>query len=286
MQPTLEEGAIPTISPRHARAFLRWVLIALGSLILTTAAPSASAGTSYPELNAFLSKFAMRPVALICESVDEDKGLWAALAYVRVPIGQQHDAYAREAICEGALAVASGDESVPDWKRAFGVTVIVHEAYHLRHWSGAWSEAEVECKTIRHFKVAVQLLGGSRRVADELFPVALAYHHQLVYFSKLRSGPAVGPGGESYEDLTCQGPTFLKQGNDDAHQEAASAAAVFAHGRTNPPFQRISTQRMKRRDLANPAGDSSSSPSKLTLGAAAYEYFAMLDSLVAPGARI
>jgi hypothetical protein len=159
----------------------------------------------------------MRPVSLICESVDEDRALAGAWAYVRVPTAQQHEANAREAICEGALAVASGDESVPDWERAIGVTVIVHEGYHLRHWSGAASEAEVECKTIRHFKVAVQLLGGSRRLADELFPVALAYHYQLVYFSKLWSGPAIGPGRESYEDLSCEVPDVLEGGNQASY---------------------------------------------------------------------
>jgi hypothetical protein len=189
------------VTSRYAVRRSPALLIALCSLILTV--PSASAAAPYSELDTVVSKFAMRPVSLICESLNEDKALAGAWAYVPVPVRQQHEAYAREAICEGALAVAYGDERVPDWKRALGVAVIVHEAYHLRHWSGAGSEAKVECKAIRHFKVAVQLLGGSRRVADELFPVALAYHYQFVYFSKLRSAQG---RGESYEDLTCEVP--------------------------------------------------------------------------------
>jgi hypothetical protein len=211
------------IGRRSAEYLLRRVLLAFGLLILT-AAPSASAASSYPELDAFLSKVAMRPVSLICESIDEDKALVGVWAHVRVPVGRQHAAQARTPICEGALAVAHGDESWPDWKRALGVAVIVHEGYHLRHWSGAANEGKVECKAIRHFKVAVQLLGGTRRVADELFPFALAYHYELVYLSRLWSRSGVRPGRESYEDLTCEVPD-LEEGGDEPTQGAASTTA-------------------------------------------------------------
>jgi len=194
----------PSVSTsRHALRTTRALVLSTLCLLTLAAAPSGKAATSYLELNAFLSKFAMRPVSLICESVDEDKTLEGSWAYVRLPVGQQHQADAREAICEGALAVAHGNETVPDWKRALGVIVTVHEAYHLRHWAGAGSEAKVECKAIRHFKVAVEILGGSRRVAEELLPVALAYHYQFVYFSKLRSPSG---RGDSAEDLTCEVP--------------------------------------------------------------------------------
>src|SRR4029453_742986 len=125
------------VGPRPTEDFLRCFLIALGCLLILTAAPSAGAASSYPELDAFLSKVAMRPVSLVCESSDEDKALVGAGAYVRVPVGRQHEAQARTPICEGALAVAHGDESFPDWKRALGVAVIVHEGTHLRPRSGA-----------------------------------------------------------------------------------------------------------------------------------------------------
>jgi hypothetical protein len=225
MHARTRRGARTEVGRPNVEYFLPWFLIALGLLILT-AAPSATAASSYPELNAFLSKVAMRPVSLICESIDEDKALVGAWAHVRVPVGRHHKAQARTPICDGALAVAHGDENLPDWKRAIGVAVIVHEGYHLRHWSGAANEGKVECKAIRHFKVAVQLLGGSRRVADELFPLALAYHYELIYLSRLWSRSGVRPGRDSYEDLTCDVPD-LEEENDEATQEAASTSPSF-----------------------------------------------------------
>jgi hypothetical protein len=211
----------------HRGSFLSWFLIAFGLPILA-AAPTAGAATSYPELDAFLSKVAMRPVSLVCENIDEDKALVGAWAHVRLPVGRQHEARARTPICEGALAVARGDETFPDWKRALGVAVIVHEGYHLRHWSGAASEAKVECKAIRHFKIAVQLLGGSRQVADELLPVALAYHYELVYLSRLWSRSGARPGRDSYEDLTCELPD-LEEGAA-ATEGAATSTASSSNG--------------------------------------------------------
>jgi hypothetical protein len=38
------------------------------------------------------------------------------------------------------------------------------------------NEAHVECQAIRHFRVGVQVLGGSQQLADRLFPLALAWH--------------------------------------------------------------------------------------------------------------
>ena len=225
MQARTQRGPRTEVGRPYLEYFLRCFLTALGCLLILTAAPSASAASSYPELDAFLSKVAMRPVSLLCESIGKDKALVSVWAHVRVPVGRQNEAQAREVICEGALAVAHGDENLPDWKRALGVAVILHEGYHLRHWSAAGNEGKVECKAIRHFKVAVQLLGGSPRVADELFPFALAYHYELVYLSRLWARSGVRPGRESYEDLTCEVPD-LEQATDEATQEAASTTRL------------------------------------------------------------
>jgi hypothetical protein len=57
--------------------------------------------------------------------------------------------------------------------------VLVHEAYHVRRWAGRWNEAKVECRAIRDFTKAVVLLGGSRELANELLPSALAAHLRM-----------------------------------------------------------------------------------------------------------
>ena len=41
------------------------------------------------------------------------------------------------------------------------------------------NEGRVNCQAIRHFKVGVRLLGGSRQLAHELLPYALAIYWQL-----------------------------------------------------------------------------------------------------------
>src|SRR6266498_2500687 len=46
-------------------------------------------------------------------------------------------------ICTGATNV--GSSSVPAWQQAAGVWMLVHEAFHLRHWRFRRNEAKVGC---------------------------------------------------------------------------------------------------------------------------------------------
>lgn len=77
-------------------------------------------------------------------------------------------------ICAGALAVSSS--STPLWQQAAGVWVLVHEAFHLRHWRFRRDEAKVACQAIVYFKDASMRLGASEAQAEELYPYALALH--------------------------------------------------------------------------------------------------------------
>jgi hypothetical protein len=77
-------------------------------------------------------------------------------------------------VCEGALNVARAD--VPAWKRAVGTLVLVHEAFHLRHWRFRRNEAKVECQAIVYFTEAARKLGASEAEANNLYPYALAWH--------------------------------------------------------------------------------------------------------------
>jgi len=77
-------------------------------------------------------------------------------------------------VCEGALNVAS--TQVPAWQRAVGTLVLVHEAFHLRHWRFRRDEGKVGCQAIVYFTEAAQKLGASEAEANNLYPYALAGH--------------------------------------------------------------------------------------------------------------
>jgi len=95
-------------------------------------------------------------------------------------------------ICEGALHV--GGSSTPLWQQAAGVLVLVHEAFHLRHWRYRRDEGRVECQAIVYFTEAATKLGASNEQADELFPYALALHlHQTQLFFQYRDPHCVVP---------------------------------------------------------------------------------------------
>lgn len=77
-------------------------------------------------------------------------------------------------ICAGAMNV--GSVSVPTWQQAAGVWMLVHEAFHLRHWRFRRNEAKVGCQTIVYFTDAAARLGASDSQAQELYPYGLALH--------------------------------------------------------------------------------------------------------------
>jgi len=77
-------------------------------------------------------------------------------------------------ICGGAMNV--GTVSVPAWQQAAGVWMLVHEAFHLRHWRFRRNEAKVGCQTIVYFTDAAARLGASDSHAQELYPYGLALH--------------------------------------------------------------------------------------------------------------
>jgi hypothetical protein len=77
-------------------------------------------------------------------------------------------------ICTGALNV--GANSIPAWQQAAGVWMLVHEAFHLRHWRQRRNEAKVGCQTIVYFTDAAARLGATETQARELYPYALALY--------------------------------------------------------------------------------------------------------------
>ena len=99
------------------------------------------------------------------------------------------------AMCEGALSV--GSSSVPLWQQAAGVWVLVHEAWHLRHWRFRRDEAKVSCQAIILFRDGAMRLGASEEQAEELYPYAFALHiRQAELFSW-------------YRDKSCRPPLWM-----------------------------------------------------------------------------
>lgn len=95
-------------------------------------------------------------------------------------------------ICEGALNVA--DDDVPAWQRALGTLVLVHEAFHLRHWRFRRDEGKVECQAIVYFTDAARKLGASEAEAENLYSYALGWHRwQTQRFSWYRDRTCVIP---------------------------------------------------------------------------------------------
>ena len=96
-------------------------------------------------------------------------------AYTNLRTGQ---AVLSPIVCQGALSV--GASEVPLWQQALGVLVLVHEAFHLRHWRFRRDEGKVECQALVHARDAAERLGASAEQAELLYPYVLALHSHKV----------------------------------------------------------------------------------------------------------
>lgn len=158
------------VTPRHPG-----VVVPAGA-----SAPSLSRYLTHEELDELASRFAMRPYEIRCPTAEEwADDPWSPLAWGYTRLEWSY-AILDPFLCAAALDVVDGSEAFPAWARALAVSVIVHESYHGRRWSGRANEALVECKAIRHWTVAMRLLGASEEIVDELKGWALAHHWRLV----------------------------------------------------------------------------------------------------------
>ena len=177
---------------------MRLVAVALALFAL---AGTAQAYTQHKSLNDVASIFAQRPVKVLCYDLEEQgsPNLFGAWGYVKKPLGKAKKAHLDLVICNGALNV--NDQSIPAWQRALGVSVLIHESYHLRRWGAAGDEAKVECKAIRHFRTGARLLGATEETVEELWPAALAAHYELAEYESIWDG-----GKKPYYDPNCNVP--------------------------------------------------------------------------------
>lgn len=143
--------------------------------------PVAQAEWGAAPLDVLASQFAMRPVTVLCRNeIEDDTMLWA-WGYVLEPVAVQTDAKIHEVACLGALAIDLDVPEVPDWQKALGVIVLLHESFHLKHVRNAGSEKITECRAFRNYDRGFRRLGAEPGVVDRLMPLAIARHYRFVH---------------------------------------------------------------------------------------------------------
>lgn len=186
MNRTIWGGRNPRRNPRPVRISARRLLTSIVMAAIGAAYPAhpAFAYDRPPLIEQVASVFALRPADVRCPTMQEwvSDPIWGTDPNAQRAWGYTdmvHDfSVIQPLLCAGAATVT--DAAVPAWQRATGVLVLVHESYHLRRWSGRYSEAKVECQAIRHFRQGAKLLGASPELADDLLPYALAAHDRMV----------------------------------------------------------------------------------------------------------
>jgi hypothetical protein len=155
------------------------IILAVLALVF---AGAAAATTSDPRLDEVSSRLAGHPTSVQCYARGEtgdpfvDYGAWG---YVYMA---DHLAVNLAAeVCEGAIAIANHDATVPMWKQGLGALVLAHESFHQRLNTNRSSESATECRAVRHLTVTIRLLGGSAELAVALRPFAWAMHYRLLW---------------------------------------------------------------------------------------------------------
>lgn len=170
----------------------------LAGLVALLLVPTARAYESPSRLNEVARVYSLGVGEVRCPSRAEwDAYYGSAFAWGSTNLREDYSTLA-PAMCEGALGI--GGLSVPLWQQAAGVWVLVHEAFHLRHWRFRRDEAKVACQAIVYFRDAAMRLGATEAQAEELYPYALALH---IRQSELFSW---------YRDKTCQAPLWVPPG--------------------------------------------------------------------------
>jgi hypothetical protein len=156
------------MSHHRAAAALALVLVALAG------AAGAGANELPSRLNAVAAMYSLGVGEVRCPSEREwDDDFASSIGYAYTNLVEDYAVLA-PVVCAGATGV--GSPHVPDWQQALGVLVLVHEAFHLRHWRWRRNEGKVECQAMVYFREAAVRLGASEDHAYELYAYAIALH--------------------------------------------------------------------------------------------------------------
>jgi hypothetical protein len=182
-----------SLDPRSLRNSKRAVVVVALVAAVLLVAPTAAAYDTPARLNEVAHVYSLGVGEIRCPSEAE----WDAdpnsssFGWGYTNVHKDYSVLAPR-ICEGALDV--GGSSTPLWQQAAGVLVLVHEAFHLRHWRFRRDEGRVECQAIVYFTDAATKLGASDDQANELYPYALALHlRQIQLFFRSRDQHCVVP---------------------------------------------------------------------------------------------
>lgn len=138
---------------------------------LALAAPAAAD----PRLDRLATVFAMRPATIACHTAAQDAVINEAWGYTNLSWAY---AVLDRGLCDAVTAMLDGT-AYADWQAALGVLVLVHESYHVRLWPGRADEAQVECRAIRHWRVAMRIAGVDEPTIARLWPYAAWLHFRL-----------------------------------------------------------------------------------------------------------
>jgi hypothetical protein len=168
----------------------RVVGVLVVAVVALAGATAASAYERPSQLNEVAAVYSLGVGEVRCPSAAEwDADFGSAFGYAYTNLAADY-AVLSPLVCTGAGAVGSAD--VPSWQQALGVLVLVHEAFHLRHWRWRRNEGKVECQAMIYFREAAVRLGATEEHAYDLYAYAIALHAY-----KLRLFPA-------YRDRACR----------------------------------------------------------------------------------
>jgi hypothetical protein len=239
---TTSEGSFSR--PMIAAAKRAAVVVALAVAVLLLASPAAAYETP-TQLTEVAHFYSLGVGEVRCPS----KAEWDADPY-SASFGwgytNVHSDYSVLAphICDGALHI--GASTTPLWQQAAGALVLVHEAFHLRHWRFRGDEGRVECQAIVYFTEAATKLGASDEQPNELYPYALALHLHTQLFFRYRDRQCVVPAWVPPLTLRDEGNGHVN--SPDAVPMRASSTRPFSP-RTGAPGSSTSASKSPRSPL-------------------------------------
>jgi hypothetical protein len=168
-------------------------IVLLVAAVASTSQPAAAqrVATDEARLAAVASEIAGRPLTVVCYRHGEpgDPLLWGGWGYVAL-FGSTVNL--SEEACDGALAIADQDVSIPLIEQALGALSLTHESLHLRlelPFGRRASEAQTECRAVKRVQETMLELGASPALAAQLLPWALAVHYKKAAQSQAYDWP-------------------------------------------------------------------------------------------------
>jgi hypothetical protein len=197
------------------------MILAVGAALVV--ATAARAYERPAKLNEVAAVYSLGVGEIRCPSQEEwDADFGSSFGYAYTNMRDDY-AVLSPLVCAGALGV--GSDETEDWQEALGVLVLVHEAFHLRHWRWRRNEGKVECQAMVYFKEAAQGLGARPDQAHSLYAYAVALHaYKVSLFPQYRDRkcrlPAWAPPASAHASSRSQHRPGERHAPPDREQPA------------------------------------------------------------------